>query len=120
MNQITLEISEKVLNNAVKQAARKNSRPEEVLADLLEATVDENLIDELPDADVLALARLQISDGLQEIFSDLLDKNGEGLLTADEKRQLDELGELCEQKTLQKAEALNIAVERGLIAPLSF
>ena len=87
---------------------------------MLETAIVERPAEEMSDAEILALSKIQISRGLQEIFSELLDKNREGKLTDDEVSQLVELGELCEQKLLQKAEALRIAVTRGLREPLSF
>lgn len=77
-------------------------------------------VEELSDPEVLALSRMHLSDEEQEVFSDLLYKNRERLITEDERKQLAELVELYELALLQKAEALRVAVERGLREPLSF
>ena len=69
---------------------------------------------ELSDTEILELSELKISEKQQELLSDLLAKSREGELTIEEEKQLDELITISEEKTLQKAEALRIAVERGL------
>lgn len=71
---------------------------------------------DLPDTKILEFCKLKISEKQQELLSDLLAKNQEGELTIDEEKQLDELIIFSEDKTLQKAEALRIAFERGLIS----
>jgi hypothetical protein len=76
-------------------------------------------IEELSDVRILALANLQMPESQQETLHELLEKNGEGELTKLEKKYLDELMEIHNDALLTKAKAMRIAVERGLMKPLS-
>ena len=73
----------------------------------------------MSDSEILDLTKLQISDDEQEKLSELLFKNREIGLNKEETQQLDILIEISERNMLKKSEALRIAVERGLIKPLS-
>lgn len=116
--QITIEVSEQVVRQATQVAAQTERSVEEVLASWLEAVVTELPVEELSDDEVLALTELQFTDQQQAILSDLLAKNQEGALNAEGQRQLDELMRLYEHGLLRKAQALRVAVQRQLIAPL--
>lgn len=117
--QITLTVSDNVMFYAKVVAKRNKRRVEEVLSDLLEKISGEINVEQLSDAEVLALADLKMSAEQQELLHDLLDKNGEGELTSAEKEQLDAMMEIYDDALLRKAQALRVAVERGLIPPLS-
>ena len=69
--------------------------------------------------EVIALAELKMPPKQQNVLHKLLEKNGDGQLTDTERTRLDELIEIYEETTLRKAQALRVAVERGLIPPLS-
>ena len=117
--QITLTVSDNVWLYAKTVASRKKRRIDEVLSDWLEKATDDVEIEKFSDAKILALANLQLPESQQETLGELLEKNGEGELTALEKKYLDELMEVYNDALLTKAKALRIAVERGLIEPLS-
>ena len=117
--QITLTVSDNVMFYAKVVAKRNKRRVEEVLSDLLEKISSEIDVEQLADSEVLALADLKMSAEQQEILHNLLDKNGEGKLTKAEKKQLDAMMEIYDDALLRKAQALRVAVERGLIPPLS-
>ncbi len=117
--QITLTVSDNVLFYAKTVAARNKRRIEEVLSDWLEKVSGEVEIEKFSDVKILALANLQLPESQQETLHELLEKNGEGELTALEKKYLDELMEVYNDALLTKAKATRIAVERGLIEPLS-
>ncbi|MCS6859480.1 MAG: hypothetical protein NZT92_04070 [Abditibacteriales bacterium] len=72
----------------------------------------------LSDEEVLALTELQLDKEQQATLSDLLERNREGALDAEGRRQLDELMRVYEQGLLRKAQALRVAVQRGLREPL--
>ena len=76
-------------------------------------------MDMLPDADVLALADSQLGATDQERLDDLLGRNREGTLDDAGRRALDALMQVYEQGMLRKAQALRVAVQRGLRGPLS-
>ena len=116
--QITIEVSEQVVRQATQVAAQTERSVEEVLAAWLESVITEMPVEELSDAEVLALTDLKLTDEQQATLADLLAKNREGTLDAEEQKQLDELMRLYEHGLLRKSQSLRIAVQRGLIEPL--
>lgn len=116
--QITIEVSEQIVRQAMQVAAKTERSVEEVLVSWLESVVTELPVDELPDREVLALTESQFTDEQQATFSALLSQNMEGALDAQGQKQLDELMRLYEHGLLRKSQALRVAVQRGLIAPL--
>ncbi len=120
MNQeVTLKVSDRLLQQAALAATRKKHRIEEVLSDWLEGLFQEKFADEMPDEEVLALTQIQIPPEEQEKLSDLLFRNREMRLSKKEKLELDFMIEISERNMFRKSEALRIAVERGLVKPLS-
>jgi hypothetical protein len=73
----------------------------------------------LPDDQVLALCDLQMEAVQQEELSDLLAGHREGHLGEAERARLDELMHLYRHGLVGKAQALKVAVERGLRPPLN-
>lgn len=116
--QITLEISEEVVRQAAQVAAQTERSVEEVLTSWLESIVTEMPVEELSDAEVLALTELQFTVEQQIALDNLLAQNREGALDIEGQRQLDELMRLYEHGLLRKSQALRVAVQRELIAPL--
>lgn len=116
--QITLQISDEVARRATTIAAQTERSVEEVLTAWLDALVNEVPIEGLPDNEVISLTQLQLTEQQQDAFSHLLTLNREGTLDAAGQQQLDELMRLYEHGLLRKAQALRVAVHRGLIAPL--
>lgn len=120
MNQeITLKVSDNVWLYAKAVATQKKQRIEEVLSDWLEKVSSEIDVEKFSDDEVLALSELEMPTEQQESLHELLDKNGEGELTKEESKQLDAMMEIYNQALLRKAQASRVAVERGLIEPLS-
>ncbi len=119
MNQeVTIKTSEQVWQRVSVLAKQKHRKIEKVIEDLLEETVSETKVEDLSDEEVLTLNKLQFGEKQQKTFSNLLKKNRENLLTDKEKLQLDELMWDYESGLLRKSQALRVAVERGLMAPL--
>jgi hypothetical protein len=116
--QITIEVSEQVVRQATQVAAQTERSVEEVLVSWLESVVTELPVEELPDTQVLALTELQLTDEQQTTLSELLEQNREGTLDAEGQKHLDELMRLYEHGLLRKSQALRVAVQRDLIAPL--
>ena len=116
--QITIEVSEQVVRQAAQVAAQTKRSVEEVLAFWLESLITELPVEELSDDEVLALTELHFTDEQQAALSDLLAQNREGALDAEGQRRLDDLMRLYEHGLLRKSQAMRIAVQRGLIAPL--
>jgi hypothetical protein len=115
---ITIQVSEQVLHRAKHKAVQNQRQVEEVLSDWLERAVTETPIDELPDDEVLTLTELQLSPIQEEALSNLLARNRENTLDIEGRRQLDELMRVYEHGLLRKAQALRVAVQRGLREPL--
>jgi hypothetical protein len=116
--QITIEVSEQVVRQAMQVAAQTERSVEEVLASWLEAAAGERPVEELSDKEVLALAESRLTGEQQVALDELLARNREDMLGAEEKKQLDELMRLYEHGLLRKSQALRVAVQRGLIEPL--
>lgn len=120
MNQeVTLKISDRIIRQARLAASQKDYQVEDVLSDWLESLFEENFTEKLSDEEILALTKIQISPADQQRLSDLLFKNRENGLNEKERSELDLMIEISERNMVKKSEALRIAVERGLIEPLS-
>ncbi len=117
--QVTLTVSENAWFYAKAVATRSKQRVEDVLSNWLEKISGEIAVEALSDVEVLALAELKMPPKQQKILHKLLEKNGEGELTNDEKKRLDAMMEVYENALLRKSQALRVAVERGLMKPLS-
>ncbi len=116
--QITVRVSDRVVRSAAHVAAQSQRRIEDVLADWLDRVVTELPVNELPDQEVLALAESQLAPEQQATLSELLVQNREGTLNAEGQRRLDEMMRIYEHGLLRKAQALRVAVQRGLREPL--
>jgi hypothetical protein len=116
--QITIQVSDRVISHAAQVAAQSRRQIEEVLADWLERVITELPVEALSDEEVLALTELQLTAEQQATLSDLLARNRENTLDAEGRRQLDELMRVYEHGLLRKAQALRVAVQRGLREPL--
>jgi hypothetical protein len=116
--QITVRVSDRVVRSAAHVAAQSQRCIEDVLADWLDRVVTELPVNELPDQEVLALAESQLAPEEQATLSELLVQNREGTLNAEGRRRLDEMMRLYEHGLLRKAQALRVAVQRGLREPL--
>ncbi len=117
--QITVKVSDEVVRQASQIATHSKRRVEDVLAAWLEAAANELPVGELPDDEVRRLSEMQLSQEQQSALSDLLALNSEGKLDTARQRQLDELMRLYEDGLLRKSQALRVAVQRGLIPPLT-
>lgn len=117
--QITLQVSSSVFQHAVGVATKARRSVESVFTDTLEDRYAETPVEFLTDDELIALAGMKFSDEEQERFGDLLYENREGLLTAERREELDQIMKVYERKQLRKAEALEEAVKRGLVVPLS-
>ena len=116
--QITIQVSDHVVSHAARIAAQSQRRIEEVLADWLESVITEMPVEALSNEEVLALTEVQLTPEQQATLSDLLAQNRENALDIEGRRQLDELMRVYEYGLLRKAQALRVAVQRGLHEPL--
>lgn len=114
---VILELPERVAREAREVAARTHRQVEDILVEWIEAAVAEPPVEFLPDDEVLALRDMQMDSDQQEALSDLLARNREGVLNEEEHSQLDELMQIYRRGLVRKAQALKVAVERGLRPP---
>jgi hypothetical protein len=115
---VTLELPEPLAKSAHAVARQTQRSVEAVLLEWLDHAATELPTELLPDDQVLALRDLQLSAEQQEALSDLLARQREGALTGAERVQLDSLLALYRRGLARKAQALKVAVDRGLQAPL--
>ncbi len=116
---ITLDMPLDVAQRAQVVAERTHRRVEDVLVEWLGRASNEMSLEWLPDPDILALSEQQLSDTAQNELSDLLASQREGALLPTERTRLDALLQEYRLGMMQKAQALKIAVERGLRLPLA-
>jgi dsDNA-binding SOS-regulon protein len=111
---VTVELPEELAERA-RAAAARTSRPfEEMLVEWIDRAAADNALDAMPDAEVLSLCDSRLNDEQQEELSSLLVHNREGLLQPQDRRRLDELMQIYRRGLVRKAQALNVAVSRGL------
>lgn len=116
---VTLAVSERVTRNAAYVAAQTHQRMEDVLAEWLEQVTVEPPVASLPDDEVLALCDMQMDPAEQVELGALLAANREGALDRHGQIRLDALMQIYRHGLVRKAQALHIAVRRGLRPPLS-
>lgn len=116
---VTLELPEPLVESARAVAARTQRRVEDVLVEWLDRAAAEVPVVLLPDDQVLALRDLEMDAAAQAELSDLLARQREGQLAADARVRLDALLTAYRRGMVCKAEALKVAVDRGLQPPLS-
>ena len=113
---MTLDIATAVVDRARAVAERTGRRCEDVLADWLKR--DGVPTDDLSDEEVLALCDSQMPEDEQEQLSDSLWRQREEQLDAKDQPRLEQLLNVYRHRLLRKAEALRVAVSRGLRLPL--
>jgi hypothetical protein len=100
-------------------ADRTHSPLEAVIVEWLDRAVAEPALELLPDEQLLALCDGQWDTQPQEELSDLLARNQEGSLLPPERERLDGLMRIYRKGLVRKAQALHVAVARGLRPRLS-
>ncbi len=111
---VTIELPEEIERRARDEARRSRRRLEDVVLGWLGQMASERSMEDLSDADIVALCDLQLAEPLQVELSQLLDSQREGQLDAGSRRRLDEIMASYRQGLVRKARATKIAVERGL------
>lgn len=116
---ITLQVPERVTVTARQVASRTHRRVEDVLLDWLDRSAEDLPVEMLPDEDVLSLAASQLPDNEQQELSSLLAMNREGTMDARQQIRLEQLMQVYRHGLVRKAQALQVAVERGLLPQLN-
>lgn len=116
---ITLHVPERVTVTARQVAKRTKRRLEDVLLDWLDRSVEELPVEMLADDQILLLAGSQLPADQQQELSSLLTMNREGVLPPRQQVRLDQLMQAYRHGLVRKAQALQVAVDRGLMPPLN-
>jgi hypothetical protein len=116
---VTLELPEELALRIKDIAERTRRRVEDVLIEWIDHAAAEPPLEFLSDSQILVLCELQMDIEQQDELGDLLAHNREGLLNEPERQRLDELMQVYRHGLVRKAQALQIAVARGLRPPLN-
>lgn len=116
---VTLNLPEVIATRARTIAFQTHRRIEDVLIEWLDREAMEPPVETLSDAEVVALADMQLPTSEQSELDDLLFDQREGQLTEQSRQRLDELMDIYRRGMVRKAEALREAVQRGLRPRLS-
>ena len=116
---VTLHLPDTVAQSAHAIAVQTSRPVEAVLLEWLDRAAANIPLEALPDNQILALRDLQMSDVDQAELSDLLAHQREDTLDSSGRERLDVLMTSYRRGMVKKAQALKVAVERGLQPPLS-
>lgn len=112
---IQLELDEAVIGRAREVAVRTGQPLETVLQEWIGNAAENIPVELLPDEQVIALAEMTLSEPDQAALSNLLEDQREGSLDAAGQRQLDALMGQYRRGWVRKAQAIKVAVQRGLL-----
>lgn len=115
---ITLDVPDLLLSRARGVASYTSQPLEHVLLTWLQQAAQDVPVEVLSDAQVLELRDRQMDRQQQDRLHDLLARQREQQLTHGERAQLDQLMGMYRYGMLRKAQALSVAVARGLQPPL--
>jgi hypothetical protein len=116
---VTLRIPDRLARDARAIATSTHRQMEDVLLEWMDRASANPPIESLSDDQVLALCQLQMNPVQQNELSELLARNQTGSLNTGDQARLDELLKEYRRGMVRKAQALKVAVERGLQPPLS-
>ncbi|MBY0524990.1 MAG: hypothetical protein K2R98_16410 [Gemmataceae bacterium] len=115
---VILELPEDLAQRIRTAAARSHRAFEDVVVEYIQRGAAESPLELLPDADVVALCDAAMAESQQSELGLLQEKNREGQLLPDERGRLEELMQVYRSGLVRKAQALRVAVQRGLRPPL--
>ncbi len=126
MMEITLQLSDKLYEQARQWAAITQQELDDALTDALSLVLTpvyispelEKPVASLSDKEILAQSQMQMAASQGQRFSKLLRQQRENKLSEDEHRELLALGQLYQRLWLRQSEALAEAVRRGIHPPL--
>ena len=118
--QITLNLPDEVYHQAELLAQQRHRSVSEILVETLEIFLlpTSKPVSELSDAEVIAQTQLRLQPIQEQRLSELLDRQQSGTITSVERDELQALIHIYETRLLRQAQALNEAVQRGLLEPL--
>jgi hypothetical protein len=126
MSKYTISIPSSLYEKAQRLAQHTSQSVDEIICTRLEGALDQPMLDlpsderaELQAMSYLStdalwtIAREQMQLDLQHAMSQLMKKNSQGTITAEEFRALSALVERGQRLTLRKAQAMKLLLERG-------
>ncbi|MEG4458098.1 hypothetical protein [Microcoleus sp. N9_A1] len=118
--QITLNLPDEVYHQAELLAQQRHRSVSEILVETLEIVLlpTSKPVSELSDAEVIAQTQLRLQPIQEQRLSELLDRQQAGTIASVEREELQALIHIYETRLLRQAQALNEAVQRGLLEPL--
>jgi hypothetical protein len=116
---VTIELPEDIAQQVRTVAARTQRSFDEVLVDWIRRAGSEPVLELLADEELLAVCDNDPDAIQQEELSELLERNQEGTLRSPERERLEELMRGYRAGLVRKAQALKVAVSRGLRPRLS-
>jgi hypothetical protein len=119
MAEITIKVNNSAYERARRMAEHTGKPIEDILANWTNLYGDESSMESLSDAEILKIADSMLSHHQQSELNALLALNTEEQISEKQLIRLDELMEIYHQLLVRKAEAIAIAVERGLREPLA-
>ena len=111
---VTVELPEELIRQVQTAAKRTQRSFDEVLAQWVRVGGGEPVLELLSNEELLAVCDSQLDESAQEELSELLDRNREQQLAEVEQRRLDDLMQNYRSELVRKAQAIKIAVDRGL------
>jgi hypothetical protein len=119
VERLIVELPEDLAQQVRTVAARTQRSVDEVLLDWIRRAGAEPLLELLSDEELLEVCDSQLDPVRQEELDELLERNQEGSLLPAERDRLDELMRTYRAGLVRKAQALKLAVSRGLRPHLS-
>src|SRR3954452_266407 len=107
---VLIELPEDLVQQVRTAATRTRRSFDEVLVDWIRRAGAEQVLELLPDEELLAVADSQMTPDQEEELSDLLERNREGTLAAGDRDRLDELMQIYRAGLVRKAQALKVVV----------
>jgi hypothetical protein len=116
---VTVELPDELAQRARAIAARTERPVEDILVDWIRQGGARPVLELLSDEELLAVCDGEMDAAQQEELSDLLERAQEGAMPEAERRRLEELMQGYRAGLVRKAQALQLAVARGLRPRLS-
>lgn len=131
MSKYTIAIPNSLYEKVQRLAKQTSQSVDDIICTRLEGALDQPMLDlpsdertELQAMSYLStdalwtIAREQMQPDVQQAMSQLMDKNSQGTITADEFRDLSALVERGQRLTLRKSQAMKLLLDRGYAVSL--
>jgi len=116
---VIVELPEELIQQVQTVASRTQRSFDEVLAEWIRLAGSEPALESLNDEELQAVCDSKLEAPLQDLLSDLLERNQEGTLDGVERQRLDDLMRTYRAGLVRKAQTLKLVVNRGLRPRLS-